>query len=312
MTAKSEYNTQKSYASARRRLEIPLQADWFTDPKFAALIQKEGYEAAGVVFALAGLLWRENDHIIEERELSAIAWTLHLEVGRLLEIIQAADEIGLLFLASNQIECPFITRAAEEMDARLGQLRENGRLGGRPKKPTANQLETCGFECETPANQTQSINQSVDINSSEGESKGGEPPHPLESQFQKVEPEIGTGRRPLKKYPKLRLTPGELETVLKRLDALGLASPQQKSFAFENAEAQAGKNPRGDCYCWLLSWATENAVSLLNEAQKLKRNGGSAPEKKHYKDLPPPPARPNGDLSRIGAVLPEVFAGGAK
>lgn len=175
----------------RRRLEMPLQADWYQDPKFVRIVREFGWEGAAYALVIAGLLWREPDCRMKLADLDEIAWTNHQNPAVLKSVISKTH--GLFEIDGEYFSCPYVTREAAAMDERLNTWRENGRKGGRPRKETesptkSTQQKPMGFENETKPkpvglekkpnhNQAQSnlliSNQSDQINSDqEGESEG--------------------------------------------------------------------------------------------------------------------------------------------
>jgi hypothetical protein len=269
MTAKTEYQStsQKSKPNPRKHNQIPLDADFWADPKFAGLIQEQGWAAAGLILAVAGYLWRDHCNLLAFSELKQIAWTLHTTEQELLSAVEGAIRTEL-FERANEIcfYCPFISKAAYEYSERVDKLRSNGKLGGRPdkgpEKPIANQLVSTNNQLVNVNNQLVSTrNQTQDnqdnqdrktIKQSEGGAGGNDcdlqpESHPLERYFMPVTVEVerdpqfmNAGRRPLKDFTAIWLTPFELEQVREEIKKHPSAS--MKSI-FTTVQARAVGRP---------------------------------------------------------------------
>lgn len=135
---KSESSTRRGNLR-RRRLQIPLQADFWSDPKFASFIRAVGWETVGACLQIAGILWREETNSATKDELKNAAWAARIPEEMFINALKAGIDSGLFCDHDGNIDCPYVTREAVEMEERLEQLRDNGRRGGRPKK---NQPET--------------------------------------------------------------------------------------------------------------------------------------------------------------------------
>lgn len=85
------------------------------------------------------------------------------------------------------------------------------------------------------------------------------PPDPFEKYFQQIEPELSTGRRPLKEYPHLFFLPNELKSVLAAFNSRELPKVFFKD-VFSVAESEAvsrhaktGANPaHTNCSSWIM------------------------------------------------------------
>lgn len=95
---------------------------------------------------------------------------------------------------------------------------------------------------------------------------------------QSVQEDIGTGRKPLRKYPEIWITPDELEEVLESLTRSNLPQDRWKEVflkvrTFARDQAGESKNfKRVRCVSALMGWAKKEVVSEFNEATKLHRN----------------------------------------
>ena len=98
-----------------------------------------------------------------------------------------------------------------------------------------------------------------------------------------VQEEIGTGRRPLKKYPEIWLTRHDLAEVFESLATSQIPRENWKDvflrvrdFARDQNRESGMKFSRVRCKTALTGWAKKAVMGELNEAVKLARNSGSS------------------------------------
>jgi len=96
-----------------------------------------------------------------------------------------------------------------------------------------------------------------------------------------VQEELGTGRRPLKKYPEIFLTAHDLAEIFESLDRSPLPRERWKDvfarvrdFARDQNRESGMKFSRVRCKTALTGWAKKAVISEYNEEVKLKRNSG--------------------------------------
>jgi hypothetical protein len=155
--------------NVRRHNRFPYEADFYDKPSFIEIRRRHGWAGVGMVFALCGHMWRRSGTRIAFDELAALAYNWHIEPGTaLLEIVTTAlqmelfeelctDQAQLELCSSNAqaklkllqvksrqddqdktskkerraFHCPFVTREAEEYEARMLSIRTRGGKGGR-------------------------------------------------------------------------------------------------------------------------------------------------------------------------------------
>lgn len=137
-----------------------------------------------------------------------------------------------------------------------------------------------------------------------------------------VQEEIGTGRRPLKKYPEIFLTPGDLAEIFESFDGI---IPKERwkdvfmrvrDFARDQNRESGMKFSRVRCKTALTGWARKAVISEINEEVKLKRNSSYAQKTSPVaprpnqttdkRDTKPEPINPEG-LKKIKSLLDEKF-----
>lgn len=94
-----------------------------------------------------------------------------------------------------------------------------------------------------------------------------------------VEEEIGTGRRPLKKYPEIYLTLVDLAEIFESFDGIIPKERWKDVFMrvrdFARDQVREGQKPnRVRCKTALTGWARKAVISEINEEVKLLKNSG--------------------------------------
>lgn len=85
---------------------------------------------------------------------------------------------------------------------------------------------------------------------------------------------IGTGRRPMKKYPTIFISPHELAQVFELYEKEGVFKKLRRSLQLVESRLKSRKShdPPVNAHAWLMGWAFTDAVSAENETTKLKAN----------------------------------------
>lgn len=136
-----------------------------------------------------------------------------------------------------------------------------------------------------------------------------------------VQEEIGTGRRPLKKYPEIYLTTHDLAEVFESLSELIPRNRWKdvfmkvRDFARDQNRESGMKFNRVRCKSALTGWAKKAVIGELNEETKLLKNSGKGPliapnvrpqPKAVGKVTPSEPTSPEG-IKKLKNLLDEKF-----
>lgn len=259
-------------------------SDASRDPKILSLIRAGSWEAYGLWWAIVENLRSANLNRLKRTDIDALAWGMHIETEKLTKVIDLCIQFGLL---EEKEGCFF----SPSLDERIAAY-ENGKketsdsmrelaLKRWGKEKAINDLnpKPCdGMRADAANNTIQpNIIEDNTIQNKEGiqgESKPNlqvvsaqpetppepEPPlDPFEKYFQQIEPELSTGRRPLKEYPHLFFLPNELKSVLAAFNSRELPKVFFKDvFAVAESEAvsrhaKTGANPaHTNCSSWIM------------------------------------------------------------
>lgn len=153
--------------NVRRHNRLPYEADFYDKPSFLEVRRRHGWAGIGMCFALCGHMWRRSGTRIAFDELDALAYGWHIEpTTTILDVVKTAIRTGLFeevatdeaqlelcssyaqaassLVKSSQVNqdntskterrafhCPFVTREAEEYEARMLSIRTRGAKGGK-------------------------------------------------------------------------------------------------------------------------------------------------------------------------------------
>lgn len=269
-----DYQNQSSQStavnSARRHNELPLEADWYSDPKWQEFfaMQEDAWDGVGPLFLLACLLRREWPNAIQFKQIRSISYNHRWQQAKVERWIKNAITCGIFISTSDGFRSAYVDKRCTEYEGRCAQLRKNA----KSKKADAEQLLS---NCLATSEQPQSVSQSVSqaIKTVDQGKDDLTPAHPLDGDFLPGPTEIGTGARPLKEAPGVKLTTVQLQETYDLFNAVGLKDKAMQIIALKNAEAHAARQKfknANDFYCWLRGWATEEALNLLAAGKRLE------------------------------------------
>jgi len=269
----------------RRRLEMPVQADFLSDPKFSPIMRQRGDAGIGQIFILGGFLWRETDNSIKFSDLPEICWHCHLDEASVRETVNVAIKSGLYQSDSVRFWAPYVCREATAFDTRILNLKQF-------QKPKKNETKTDSDTESVPtwAPSTSQTSQTDQIKSSQSSQELDLPietdefPEDLKDLRQFFEPLnqkittdsrfVNAGWRPLVTYPLVWVSVPQLLQALEQLKEAGLTDvkPVLRKAQCWFEEKKGTTQGRKPGFNVITGWALEQHLKERKAALDAKRS----------------------------------------
>ncbi len=261
---------------------------------------RHGFDGLGIISEFADLSFETWNGIVPRSELNLIQNDIGVDMDRLQVIIEDAKAAGLMFEDERGIFVDKVPESKESLDRTREETRKRvAEFRERQKTNSLNEtkdLENCNALHNTVRNDSTYLSNTSNTsdNSLNKETVIIEtdwtPDDPLaewmadaNSQFDFQNPVqcLSSGRRPLKKYPNIWITPSELAECFRNYDKIIPKDEWRRVFqkvdTFARDQIQTGVKPqRVRCASALMGWAKREVVAELNEETKLKKNKGLA------------------------------------
>lgn len=271
--------------SERAQLDhLLLDVDFFHKPTIVGFRRKFGYAAVAWLIETYCQMSRATDAIVTEDVLLATAEDMRLENGA--EIVAYCLDFGLI----TQVDEFYTNYRVIADQEKLAKRRESDR---NRKGFRADSVRKCAGIPAVPVTDTDTGSEDLDLKNN------GQPPERIEispdatdaqreqlnaamealeapsgQEWTKSPVFIGTGRRPMKKYPSIFITPHELAQVFQLYESEGVFPKLRRSMQLVESRIKTRKthDPPVNAHAWLMGWAFTDAVSAENETTKLKVN----------------------------------------
>ncbi len=288
----------------------------FTSVELQKLVMKCGALGIAVLYALEDQLYQVPS--VGQEELELVAFQLRLEVGDVRNIVNAMVAIGVAVRDGDTFTLPHVTEDRERMEEKREKWRDRkrtqrsvpGDTGGTPAGvPKLSEYEDehededelkrkmkeggAGGNQNPPAVRPAPPNRTPADNPPPEILRAMPPDTPDERTLEALElledpggqpwtrenPFMLAGRRPMRKYPRIRIAPGELAGVLEHLEHSPLPPEWWKS-VFKAVEArittwtaQGKPDAYANAAAWLTGFALTDALEQHNTRLKVERNG---------------------------------------
>lgn len=271
--------------SERAQLDhLLLDVDFFHKPTIVGFRRKFGYAAVAWLIETYCQMSRATDAIVTEDVLLATAEDMRLENGA--EIVAYCLDFGLI----TQVDDFYTNYRVIADQEKLAKRRESDR---NRKGFRADSMRKCAGIPAVPVTDTDTGSEDLDLkNNGQPTERIEIPPDATDAQREQLNAAIealeapsgqewtkspvfiGTGRRPMKKYPSIFITPHELAQVFQLYESEGVFGKLRRSLQLVESRIKTRKthDPPVNAHAWLMGWAFTDAVSAENETTKLKAN----------------------------------------
>lgn len=298
-----------------RRVKVKtlfFETDFYTRRPTRILIKRAGLVATAIYqIAVCHAGIEEENYIITEASISAIAEDMDLDPNEIRKVLDicCSPEVDYLERVPEGYCSERLLREAGVLEEKQSnyieaakqreELKRANRNGSQPTQTKIEQDEARLSKIESNLGQRTKIEQDSleqeleqeqeeDLDLDQEKEKEPPPPDPDESKYVKlargmfapdaVESPIGTGRRPLQKYPLIRTTVHELAALMEDYDRDGVPKEYRKD-AFQAVEArfrlyhEQGKTTDNiNPILWLNGFAKRDVLETIRKARDLKRS----------------------------------------
>ena len=273
-------------SNAERVQKLPailLKPDLYSKGRNVRWMDENGYEAMPILQCVWIASSQERNCKILKKDAYAIPFLKSFPKEKVVQVLESAVEIGLLEGDEN-----YYWNSQIVADHESFQTKHRNYKKGYQKRQQNHDESTLNPSKIHGESSVDYIDTDIDYESDTEDLKENSPPLPddpdlafAESHLEPISPTIkkfngfmSAGRRPMKNYPALWLTPFELKDAILQLEREGVPKNELKS-VFSFAQAHVAAKPRFDMYparnC-LTGFALQQFLETRKKSNDLKRS----------------------------------------
>lgn len=303
-----EKNTTDKATKKRSKLNyVPYDIDFFSKEAPQAIMRHCGSDSMIIYMQIVQKIGGKDSGRIRADSVEDIAYFFHFDVRIVPKLLELCLEKGFLYTDGTYLYNSRIDEAQELLADTREDNAERKAAEREAKKPTSkaetpkpvttmSQNGNCDVKvCPNPA-LTSLLTSFIPLVSSEGVQ--GEPPPPdkppkpkpddaMQTAIEKLQPPEGadwaqggvhqsTGRQPMRDYPELWFTPGELAEVIRDYKAAGIPGGKwKKAFLLAQSKAKKvnGPNPGMiNTYSWMVGFIKESIMNDVKTENYMKKS----------------------------------------
>lgn len=304
----SQDNSTPDAPRRRKKLTtIVFDTDFFMRPRTRLLIKEHGIEAASIYLAaICWMAYEESSDTIGSESVELLAIDLGVSPEKVKTVLHACVSLGYLELTDDGWHSARLSQELETVktkQANYAAAAKNREAAKRSKSEQDSARLTKTENNPAPLSKIEHVRKEQEQEKEQEEDQEKEPEQERTAPPDIPDPElakfadrhlrkatdldicghplwVGAGKRPMKKYPHLWLTPLQLRQAADLYEKMGIPPADwHLGFAFVATRIdhalEQGKSITGiDAYSWLIGFGLTHALEQLSKSLKVKREQG--------------------------------------